>query len=639
MKKEKKQPEKKTAPQNSPLRETRVFAGTKTLFGAVRASDAVFAAVFLFTAVFFFVSVRYGVQSADESFYLTIPYRLMQGDRLLIDDWHFSQFSALFQYLPMWAFIRLTGGTAGLILFFRRLYVVISLVILAYVYFSLREYGYWAVLAASVFTGYHSFGYTTLNYYAMSNAALLLVLMLLFVRQKRKPYALIFTGFLFACCVLIEPVTALLYFLFCGLLLVKRIRARRGKDFLPAFAFALDGRLWLYFTAGVFICAVGFFAAVLAGADVSALLGNLPLMVTDSEYNWSTGTAAFFKWHKVLIYFMYCGYVPAALNALFILSLVLFRKKLHTHRALFLAAASAITAVGFAAVIVNPHHDAGLAASVSRPVIWMLFGFVCYILTENKNRRLFVFLVSGALFTVFTDFLSEVSVGGGGIVCAVPAVILFAEAFAEVKAEAPSGGSARSGAQRFARAALAVSLAAVVFCEAYNYTLIRTWHIVEDVYVHTEEPLDTELPAGPLQGVRTTASIARKYGDAMEDLDGIRAGTDGPLYVAALCPWYYLYAEKPVGVYSAFYVPVDSTLRVTLYWQTHPEKLPACIYVPFFDCDEYAPDPEIEEKLAFLRTVCDFDLAQGKAGYILTVRNWHLPETQVTVHAQRGPEA
>ena len=100
-----------------------------------------------------------------------------------------------------------------------------------------------------------------------------------------------------------------------------------------------------------------------------------------------------------------------------------------------------------------------------------------------------------------------------------------------------------------------------------------------------------------------------------------------------LCP------DLPVGVYSAFYVPVDSTLRVTLYWQTHPEKLPACIYVPFFDCDEYAPDPEIEEKLAFLRTVCDFDLAQGKAGYILTVRRWHLPETQVTVHAQRGPEA
>ena len=609
------------------------YAGTRPLFGRLITADAAFCVLFVFTAVFFFVSVRYGVQSADESFYLTIPYRLMQGDRLLIDDWHFSQFSALFQYLPLWAFIKITGGTAGLILFFRQLYVLISLLTAAYIYCSLRKYGFWAVGAAAVFTGYHSFGYTTLNYYAMSNAALLLVLMLLFVRRKRKPYELIFTGFLFACCVLIEPVTAVLYFLFCILLLIKRIRDRHGKAFLPAYPFLLDGRLWVYFTAGVFICAAGFFAVLLIGADLSALLRNLPLLVTDSEYNWSTGTAAFFKWHKVLIYFMYCGWVPAALNALFLLSLVVFRKKLKTHRALFLAIASVITAVGFVVVIVNPHHDPGLAAVVSRPVIWMLFGFACYLFTENKNRGLFVFLVAGALFTVLTDFLSEVSVGGGSIVCAVPAVLLFAEAVSEIKAESAGRASARSGAQRYARAAVAVSLAVMVLCEAYNYTLIRTWHIVEDVYVGVEEPLDTPLTAGPLQGLRTAASLADKYNDAMEDLDAIRAGADGPLYVAALCPWYYLYAGRPIGVYSAFYVPVDSELRVTLYWQTHPEKLPVCIYVPFFDCDEYARDPEIETKLRFFRSVCDFDMAEGKAGYILTVRAWHLPETQVTVHA------
>ncbi len=143
------------------------FFGTQPLFGGFRLSDAVFCVLFVFTAVFFFVSVRYGIQSADESFYFTIPYRMMHGDRLIVNEWQLSQLSALFQYLPMCVYVRLTGGVAGLILYFRQLYVAVALILFAYIYYSLREYGVWAVGAAAVFTGYHEFGYTTLNYYMM----------------------------------------------------------------------------------------------------------------------------------------------------------------------------------------------------------------------------------------------------------------------------------------------------------------------------------------------------------------------------------------------------------------------------------------------------------------------------------------
>lgn len=625
-------------PAGSPLR-PRVYAGAKTLFGPVRVSDAVFAAAFAFTAVFFFVSMRYGIQSADESFYLTIPFRLTQGGRLVIDEWHLSQLSAVFQYLPLRLFMAVTGGTEGLILYFRQLYVLLSLAVFACIYFSLRTYGLWAVGAAAVFTGYHSFGYCTFNYYVMSNAALTVVLLLLFARRRHSPVLLAFTGFLFACCVLIEPVSAVIYFLFCVLVLVRKLRARRGKPFLEAYAFVLDGRIWLFLTVGILICAAGFFAILLGGADLPALLRNLPVLATDSEYNWSTGTALFIKWHKVLVYMMYCGYVPAALNALYILALAVFRKRRKTHRALFFAAACAVAAVGFVAVMVNPHADRGLAASVSRPVIWMLFGFVCYLLTENRNRPMFAFMTVGALFTVFTDFLSEVSVGGGSIVAAVPAVILFAECFGEVAAELRAQSSLRAGARKFARAAAAASLAVMLLCEGYNYTLVRTWHLVEDTFVGDPAPLDSEIAAGPLKGLYTTAGIREKYNDALADMDLIRAQTDGPFYVADLCPWYYLYTGLPIGVYSTFYVPVDSEIRVTRYWQMHPEALPECIYVPFFNCDEYAPLQDLDEKFRFLRSVCDFDTAEGRAGYILTVRGWHLPEEPVTVHAILQPES
>ena len=58
----------------------RVYAGSRTLFGAVRASDLLFAVCFIVTAALLFISVRYGIQSADEGFD-TDPHRqiLKQG--------------------------------------------------------------------------------------------------------------------------------------------------------------------------------------------------------------------------------------------------------------------------------------------------------------------------------------------------------------------------------------------------------------------------------------------------------------------------------------------------------------------------------------------------------------------------------
>lgn len=64
---------------------------------------------------------RYGFTNIDESFYLTIPYRLCQGDRLLLNEWHLSQLSGWILRFPMAAFLRINGGTEGICLSFRYL--------------------------------------------------------------------------------------------------------------------------------------------------------------------------------------------------------------------------------------------------------------------------------------------------------------------------------------------------------------------------------------------------------------------------------------------------------------------------------------------------------------------------------------
>lgn len=51
----------------------------------------------------------------DETFYATIPYRLINGDCLVQHEWHLTQFSSLFLYIPVRFWLLIKGSTDGII--------------------------------------------------------------------------------------------------------------------------------------------------------------------------------------------------------------------------------------------------------------------------------------------------------------------------------------------------------------------------------------------------------------------------------------------------------------------------------------------------------------------------------------------
>jgi hypothetical protein len=69
-----------------------------------------------------------GVDHSDESFYIAMPYRLWLGDRPLVDEYSVAQFPALLLEPLVGAYIRITGGTDGVILFFRHLYLLLNII-------------------------------------------------------------------------------------------------------------------------------------------------------------------------------------------------------------------------------------------------------------------------------------------------------------------------------------------------------------------------------------------------------------------------------------------------------------------------------------------------------------------------------
>lgn len=170
---------------------------------------------------------------------------------------------------------------------------------------------------------------------------------------------------------------------------------------------------------------------------------------------------------------------------------------------------------------------------------------------------------------------------------------------------------------------MAALLIVFVIGEGWNYYLVRSIHIVESYKVGSSAELSETLTAGPLRGIVTIPEISRKYDAALSDMDLIKKETDGFFYVEGECPWYYLYVDHPYGTYTTYYVGSDSHAKTLRYWKLFPEKRPSCIYVPFFETSDYKTDlKRAQKELRYFKSLCDFEITEGKAGYILKNISW-----------------
>ena len=253
----------------------RLFSG-KICAAAFR-QDAVFFLLLMLAAVFFCWRCRYGFADWDESFYLTIPRRLTQGDRLLIHEWHVSQLSGVLLYLPVLLFEKLTGGTDGIYLAFRYLCVAVQTLTAAAVYLRLRRYHrIGAAAGALALAVYTPFGINALSYNSLGVLFMTLTGALLAPAERNDRAVYVLAGLCFAGAVLCCPHLALVYLLYAAVVIL-----RRKKEYaLPAFS----PRAFGLFTLGAAVLAVYFFAVGLAGAELSELPEALRGIFSDPEH-------------------------------------------------------------------------------------------------------------------------------------------------------------------------------------------------------------------------------------------------------------------------------------------------------------------------------------------------------------------
>lgn len=610
----------------------------------IRLLDAAAAVLFLCFAFYYIFLCFQSVCSVDDSWYFTIPYRMSMGDRLIVDEWHFSMFSGIFQYLPMKAFIAFTGGIEGIVLYFRLLYTACKLVCFVYLYTNYRRYGTAALIGIAAFMAYDAFGCYILNYYTMSVMGMLIVTTELSSPKEKSMARLIIIGVVFASVVLIEPFAAFLYFVFTALVAVRWLTHKRSKDPLSDYGFVIDGKIWLGLTIGIILSATVFlFLFVIR--NLKEVMLALPELFTDYEYDLSER----YRFLNKLNSYLNCLGKPVALPLIavdVILCTVLAarRKKergSRTGRLLF--AASAALFIGYAAVYLRSAISSVVTASFTSGFILfslVTFGWKCYFLTREHNRRLFFVFLSGVLFSFFTDLSSQATLWVGLGVSALVVPVFIKDTMGEITredtdarlstdtegTELPPPSHTRLRKKRLPRAVLAVSAAAgIAMFGLFLYDRIAQ-PLLECGFLEESFRDTVVIQKGLMKGISTIQKVKDCQEAAIADLDQIKSETTAPVFVANNCCWYYMYLNLPYSTFSAWYNP-RSIQRQLSWWKLHPDKLPGYIYIPFFDCDSYSRDEErLKTALDFLSDCYDFEQEEGQAGYILRITGVHFPE-------------
>ena len=114
-------------------------------------AEIVFGMLLLGVALLYLSRINMGMAEMDESFYLTIPLRLAQGDALLVDEWHVSQLAGFLTYPLMRVYLWVNGGnTEGIVLHFRYIYLLVQMAVTVVGYLCLRKREKWMAVIVSL---------------------------------------------------------------------------------------------------------------------------------------------------------------------------------------------------------------------------------------------------------------------------------------------------------------------------------------------------------------------------------------------------------------------------------------------------------------------------------------------------------
>ncbi len=534
--------------------------------------DLCFIVLMLSFLVLYLWKVPFGFGGNDEAFYLTVAHRLGLSDSLFVDEWHLSQMSGFLTMPLVWLFRIITGGTTGILLTFRYLYIILHGLVTIFAYKRLRNYGYVAAVGLSLYFMFTPYNIMALSYNTMALDLLLLSGVLLSTSKKAFQFAL--SGVCLAGAVLCCPYLVLVYviYLICVVAHLILKKTNVTKSALCTDMFSLKTFLW--FTLGVSVLAAIFFVMILCTCGISGIVENLPLMLSDPEHP-QIGLLAKLKGYKNAILLCHPRFKVTFYSYVATLVVMAIDRNRKNHRAFYLIVSAVIsltTLFMFYQTLTSKSYN-----SIMMPMIFV--GITAYILCEKKPQTVFCSIfMTGLLYSLCVTLSSNQYFYMISVACAlsnIASYVFLAQVLKEMK-ERPDEVSYGKWLYR----GTALTAAFVITILAFMQFESKTQHCF---WEGSPKTLVNKLSTGPAKGLYTSPQNAQTYESISADLNYYENVKKGDILMLTERTWCYLKTDDmPYGTFSAWISGENDTAlsRLEQFYSVNPDKVPEYIYIP-----------------------------------------------------------
>lgn len=512
--------------------------------------------VLIFMGILLLVRAHYGMDTTDETFYLSTAKRFSDGDYLLKHDWNTGQLFG-FLLLPVYrGYLFLHGSNEGIILCSRMLFVFLEVFTAGFLCAVLIHYtGKWgAALTASLCMLVYARGnIINLSYYSVGMLSFVLAILWWAEAQgrSRKRLLLVFSGISFAVSVLCMPYMVLLFGCLLALGLYFQIRHQAEKR---------DQIVW--FTAGIALAAAVFLAYYGRFIPWKELPEYLPMLFQDPTLE---EEGAFTQIRDVFLYFtgIFMKYTWPIYAGTFLASIVGGREWILKASQKKYLEWILLAEFVLQSVYVRTFFEGGVITTFFLLALQMQLLY-----PEHRERKMEkIFLYPGLCFGIVWILGSNVGervINMGFLIMDVWAVLFLWNHV--------SGGSRLLQAGRKLPAYVLLSVLAIIrFLDIYRDGEITG--------------LTEKITSGVMAGIYTEPQRAEIY---EEMVSYIHENTDkeDTLLVLGINPWVYMETEARCGAYSTWEMSGDNALEA-LYYETFPEKVPNVILLPSEKLDVY----------------------------------------------------
>ncbi len=507
--------------------------------------DLIFACLLLAAIGIYLSRIHFGIAAMDEIFYLNVPYRLLQGDSLIVDEWHIAQLSSLVIYPLLGIYLAIFKSTEGLLLSFRYIYLGIIIINAIFTYYFLQKRDKMLAIICSIsfflFTPYciMALSYNTIGLIAVWQMTILSVTPL-----KNMTAKYISIGVLFAIAVLCNPYLFLLYGIYA---LTVFFFASRGKEHS---LFCISSLIRI--TIGGAVIAFILIGFLLSRATITEILTNLPYVVSDSTHE----AKSLLDFARPILSFAY-HYGPYTVS--FSICFLLAWNKKRTRLMFFFMTVISLLTILFL-----------LTVPLGRNAIMLPLtplGGVAFLFTKDKKWDLFLNVWCVAVF--YALCLNATSNNGMYVVadaCAISSCIsLFF-----IKDYLSENLDSRS--KRYAL------LTGIILIQLFAEGFIATTSFFSEGNISS---LNARIEQGPLKGIYTTSEKKASYDINYENVTQLNVSEgDYILYFLQYLSGYFITDQARFSAFSI--IDTVNTLEDQLmidYYELHPDRVPDVIYV------------------------------------------------------------